>query len=814
MLFEALRWWIVVSLIGLIALPIVLVLFRSLPGQGIAFAKPLGLLLMGYLFWLAVSLDVLPNRPGSAAWVLIALLAIDIVLVRWRGAELRDALMQHWRLIVAVEVVFFVAFFTAGHIKSFIPEIQATEKPMDFMLLNTAARSASYPPDDPWLSGFSVSYYYFGYVIHSVVGRLAAVPMSVAFNLGLVSTAALAAVAAFGLGYEMVSAVRRATFRAAVGVGIGAVLLVTVMGNLQGVLEFAAANGVLPDHIERTVNIANLDRAGESDACLTPVVCVAYPTEESDFWWWWRATRISPEADTITEFPFFSFILGDLHPHVMAIPFVLTAFGLALVYWRREGGLSLRTWRSAPGLLAVSAVLVGGLAFMNTWDLPTFGFLIALLVLARNLITAGAGRRAATDTLGFLVPLFGLGLLLYLPFYLSFSSQAGFVDAVQGSATRPIEAFLFWAPLFVVALPLPFYLVFRTNYAGRSRELVRAAMLPLGLVTGWLLLLLVRHDAGTMLDAIADRGWNWLTAIAFGAGLAIVTLALWRLVFRRDGDETDTEIETADDPNAALLPVLAATATAMLLIYGAEFFFITDVFGTRLNTVFKLYYQAWLLLGVSGAASAWLLLHRTKAEPSTPKLRLPAFAVGGIAALLIAGAMLYPLGATLSRTEGLARGPRTLDGLAYTFEGRLIGDYTLVNWLRNNADPADTLVEGIGGSYTLAGRISSRSGVPAVLGWRGHQRQWGRDEAVLSERNAAVDEAYSTPSLEEAVAILRQYGVTYVVVGDFERQTYPAEGLEKFETGLPAVVRSVGTALYRLPLPEVEAVETSSEVSP
>src|SRR5581483_10345788 len=183
---------------------------------------------------------------------------------------------------------------------------------------------------------------------------ISATQNAVAFNLALASTASLAASVAFGLAYEIVTLLKRIPMRAALACGAGAVLLVVLMGNLEGALEFGAANGRLPDSIVRRVDIANLANAKESDGCLIgkPYNClIPYPTEKTSFWWWWRATRISPKADTITEFPFFSFLLGDLHPHVMAIPFVFTVLGLALAFWRFEGPLTLETWRGRMALL-------------------------------------------------------------------------------------------------------------------------------------------------------------------------------------------------------------------------------------------------------------------------------------------------------------------------------------------------------------------------------------------------------------------------------------------------------------------------------
>jgi uncharacterized membrane protein len=256
--------------------------------------------------------------------------------------------------------------------------------------------------------------------------------------------------------------------------------------------------------------------------------------------------------------------------------------------------------------------------------------------------------------------------------------------------------------------------------------------------------------------------------------------------------------------------VLAAITTALLLVFGAEFFFVTDVFGSRLNTVFKLYYQAWLLLGVSGAAGVWLVLDRLRTEEST-SLQMLRGAWTGVAVLMVLGALLYPIGATLSRTDGLTRGPRTLDGLAYANNGPTATDIQIVHWLRNNASRDERIVEAVGGQYSLAGRISAWSGVPTMLGWPGHERQWGRDFELVGQREVLVDIVYRSASLEEALSILQQYGVTYVVVGSVERQTYPPEGLQKFEGGLQTVISSGNSTLYRLPPAPLDG--TAGEVS-
>ncbi len=800
MFFDTFAWWLVIEGISLLVLPISLLIFDRLPGRGYAFAKPVGLLLGGYLFWMALSLHLLPNRPGSIVWALLPLALVSGLILKQRWREILAQLRERIGFVIAVEVVFLVALFVAAYLRSFIPDIAGTEKPMDFMLFNAADRSRYYPPDDPWLSGFQVSYYYFGYLIQTMLGKLTAVSNSVAFNLALAGTAALAVTAAFGLGYEIVRLTRRVSLRTGIVVGMLAILLVAVIGNLEGVLEFGVANGYLSQGLIDRVDIANLETARESEACFitVPGHCFEYPNEESSFWWWWRATRISPDAGSITEFPFFSFLLGDLHPHVMALPFVLTVFGLGLSFWRSASALNQRFWMRQPGRLVLAGVLIGGLGFLNAWDLPTFGFLVVAMVSASNLARLRSVFHAALASLGFLFPLAAFAAVLYLPFYLSFGSQPLGFDAVRGEATQPLHSALFWLPLAVVNAPLPVVLLARGGVLRRSLEVLAAGLLPYMLLWVWAVFIVIQHGFAALSDAIVDRGWNWLPFVFFAACLSLCLLALSRIIFRSDSGPPETDASSSGEERNSLAPVLVAMATAFLLILGSELLFITDLFSSRLNTVFKLSYQAWLLLGVSGAYSLWWLGREWQIGESA-SARLPRAVWGATAALVIAGAMLYPIGATLSRTEGFSKADRSLDGLRYVKASQR-DDYDAVLWLNQRAGQAERLVEAVDGQYSAAARISAWTGIPTVLGWLGHEQQWGRSRELLGLRQTDVERAYITDSLSEALIILRKYEVTYVFVGSVERNLYPDSGLSKFAGGLPVAFSSGQTVIYRIPL--------------
>jgi uncharacterized membrane protein len=313
-----------------------------------------------------------------------------------------------------------------------------------------------------------------------------------------------------------------------------------------------------------------------------------------------------------------------------------------------------------------------------------------------------------------------------------------------------------------------------------------------GLLSLWALVLVIKHDPSGLGDAISARGWNWLTTLFIATSFGATVLALWRAVEAHAGDE--------DAP--MLVPTLAAMSTALLLMLGVELFFVKDVFGSRINTQFKLYYQAWLLLGVSGAVGMTYLL--TLPRPAlTPVRSFLRESWQGVLVVLVGAALLYPLGGVLSRSEGLSK-PRSLDGLVGA-KVQQPDDVGAAEWLKAHAGGDERLILGTGGDYTASASLAAWSGIPTVLGWGGHEEQWGRSRTQVAARAADVDKVYNSASLADALPILRKYGVTYVYVGALERAKYPPPSLEKFETGFTAAFRSGQSAVYRVPVEDASA---------
>ncbi len=818
---ETLLWWLMVQFIGLAALPLCLAFFRRLPDRGYAFSKPFGLIIGGYLFWILNTVRVLPNTQRGIAWALLLLAAGSALLAWSRREELLAFVWRHWRVIVLTEVLFTVAFVVAAYLRSFVPEISATEKPMDLMFVNAATLSERFPPHDPWLSGFSVSYYYFGYLLVAMVGKLAAVQTAIGYNLGLAMIAALAVTAAFGVVYNLVAARQGdAEEGESEGVGLlgrpvlfglGAALLVGLMGNLEGVLEFLAAHRVGWSGFWDWVNIEGLNASQGSDAW--------YPSEGWQYWWWFRATRMDP-AGAIEEFPFFSFLLGDLHPHVMSIPFVLLAVGAALALFRSEEPLDLVYWLRRPLALAALAILLGGLAFLNTWDMPTLGFVVIAVALARNFLLAGRWRwDVVVDTLGFVVPVLVAAALAYSPFFLGgFDSQARGFAVGEGDGSRLFHTLLFWGPFAVIIIP---YALWRLRREGRwevSRRSVMWSLAPgvaivlvwlawdaLAAIAGWgpfgaitdRAAIIQLNDPGSWGERIAERGANWLTAVIFIGTLAVLLLALWR--------ELRSSAALSERRGAIFALILAATA--VLLVLGAEFFFIMDVFASRMNTVFKLYYQAWLLLGLACGFALYELFSAWR--PRFENVSLLRHAWAALVGLVLAGALLYPLGAILSRTDAFG-GQRSLDGLAFVREGDP-DEYAAIQWLAEHGDSDTVVVEAVGQSYeTRSSRVSGRTGMPTILGWPGHELQWRGTSEPFAGREEDVARIYGSTDPEETMRLLEKYDATFVFVGSWEREQYPDQSLQKFEEMFEVAFQQGDVTIYRVGLSRLRGEELRS----
>jgi YYY domain-containing protein len=565
--------------------------------------------------------------------------------------------------------------------------------------------------------------------------------------------------------------------------GLVGAVATAVMGNLETAVEVVARQGYGSPAFWRSVGEKHVHGPGAG----------WFPDDGA---WWFGAARVIPniEPDGITEFPWFSLILGDLHPHFVALPFDLLAIGLAVVVF----GLLL-AGREPDWLdTTVAALVLGLLIPLNTWDVGTFWIVYtaavaAGLALRRRLQSEEAPPLGAEVRygVGLLGGTFGLAIVLYLPYFLGYQSQPLGIGVV-GERTMLGSLLILFGPFLVLAAAT--------------------------VLRGWL-------------DGLADpevgpplRRWLWVVGLA-GIFLAALTLrdhTLAVLLALLLGT-TPLVVAAWQRPAAPLLTPagLLLLICALGLLLGTELLFIRDSFGTRMNTVFKFHYHVWLLFGLlspllalylvgGGAREASTL---AAPEPSGKEASRPARAgppaLAGIAArgvglagvALAAGlglaGLLYPVGATWTKVAGF-RGPATLDGAAWLEQARP-GDAQAIRWLMENVPGRPVIVEAVGDDYSEYARVSTFAGLPTLMGWAGHEFQWRGPIPELERRKQIVEAVYRSADAARLPALLQDAGARYVYVGRLEMERYGGGVLDRFETLLEPVFQTGDVTIYRVP---------------
>ena len=853
-MLDALLWYAWIQVFALAGWLIASRWLRGLADRGYGLSKALGLLLGGFVYWISVTLGLAENNTGAVLLALAVLFVVGFVLRRLRddgrpttddgsltvvGRRSSVVSALPFSVILTTELLFAIAFAVCALYRAYNPAIVESggEKYMESMMINAILRSSHFPPNDAWLSGLSISYYYFGYVILAMLTRISGVAPSIGFNLGGATVFALTLTGAFSIGFNLWS-LKMGNGAWGVGkheaatspspfpishspsrpilAGLLTALMLGVMGNMGGLMGVLRCGNVLPASTWQWLDIREI--------ATQQTQCDGLRPSGYFYSWWWDWSRVVKDygpdgnvVEIITETPAFSAILGDNHPHVLALPFVLLALGLALNALGEQTDDRRRTTDDGEPLssvirrpsslfltrLVLTAIIAGGLSFMNTWDFPVYG----ALIVGGSLLAAWRRRVPLWPALASGIAMLILAYVLYLPFYATFSSQARGIGINLFNATRLPQFFLMFAPFMVAFAGFLIYMLGQVRLP-RHQIAVRTAGLTVGAVLLCVLVVVVfglispqgrawaaeLNSTGSVMgitreqvnQRLIERLTNPWTAVLLCVGIAACVVLVWAQL-RSERTSFPEPFARSWDLGPAPIVVLTLFAAGAGLTLVPEFIFLQDLFGTRMNTVFKFYYQAWTLWSVAGAFALMTLITTSK---------VPMRILGVVGVVLVAAGLLYPVMAAMSKTDNFTAAP-TLDGSFWLTQSNP-DDAQTIAWLNQNVSGDPVILEQPApGSYTYQGRIAAFTGLPTVLGWGGHENQWRGNYDEPARREPMITTLYSTTDLDEARNLLGQLNVTYVVVGSTERGTYPAEGLIKFDTLCSTAFESGSTTLYK-----------------
>jgi len=674
--------------------------------------------------------------------------------------------------------------------------ITGGEKPMDFAYLNAVIKSAHFPPYDPWYAGGYINYYYFGQVIAATLIKLTGIVPWVTYNLAVPLFYALAAMGAFSSVYHLVLRRGETVSRSAASYGLLGVLFLGVMGNLGEVRLLARALGKL-SVLNFTSTIPGLAMLVNSLAGLGRVVLEAQSLPVRTEWWYWNATRAiasaPDEVGPINEFPFFTFLYGDLHAHLIALPFALLVLALA-IGWMRQwiDNTSGPLYRVTPGGLGRAALMglcTGVLWVTNTWDYPTY-MLIVLAALAIGVYTSASLLDQAPRTQAVLAAfgwralvLVGVSYVGFLPFHLYYVPGYTSIDRWRGSQTQ-LDDYLIIHGLFLFVLVT--YLLVEIVRRERGDGPVHLLRL---ILTRWDRLPRVAHLYALLVKERSSWYRLGLWGVIAVLGLSAVLLALGSAVFALSLPLIALGVLLLlwrSQQSAVRRFLLFIVLLAWGLTLGVEVVVLKGDIG-RMNTVFKFYLQVWVLWALAAATVLALIDLRMQRWQAQRSWWRTAFLV------LLFGCLMYtPLAAQAKVSDRFDRsiGPM-LDGMAYMItatyqEGEstleLEWDRQAMRWMMENIQGSPVVLEANVLLYRWGNRVSIYTGLPTIVGWDWHQRQQRGHIAGegVNARVREVQEIYASGDLDRAKQLLRRFQVKYIYVGELERAVYSADGLAKF----------------------------------
>ena len=688
-------WYLLALVLGAAAMPLTGRLFRRFQDRGWMFSKVTAIAVSGFLTWFLVAVKIIKFTTMTCIVVTLVCAAASLILYcREQKAGFECIPFAHLDLVYAEELLFFAAFLLWTYFAGFHPAAYGTEKFMDYGFMEAMMRSKTLPATDLWYSQGKINYYYGGQYFAVFLTKLSGAKVELTYNLMRTFVAGLAFAMPFSLVHQMVTdrlGKTRSRWKKALPsvTGILAGISVSIAGNMHYVVY-----GQIIPFIQKLKG------------------------EEVSSYWFPDATRyigFNPDVEdkTIHEFPCYSFVLGDLHAHVVDIMFVLLLLGLLYAWMKKVRTTELsgesmsrrKFWKKQllmPQLLATGALL-GMFHWTNYWD-----FVIYFVV------TCGAAL------------------------FMNIIGQKGKIRWALGVTAAQAAEILILATVII----MPFTLQFDTSNMVQGIALAQHHSLPHQLLVLW--------------------GLPGILTILFVVSLLIEKLrgaeqkSLYHLL---------TSIRLPD-----LFAVLMGLC-AIGLVLIPELVYVRDIYengNARANTMFKLTYQAYIMFGMTMIYAIFRLLVIGKNKI----LKVLAF----IGLFFFVWTCGY-FGNSVHSWFGEVWKPSQYKGLNATafLETDFPEDVNGIRWLKENISDAPVVLEANGDSYSEYERVSAMTGLPTIMGWYVHEWLWRGNLSDLNAKIEEIQEIYTSTDETRVKELLEEYNVSYIFVGSCERNKYGAD---------------------------------------
>lgn len=705
-------WWFMVLILGVTSYPLTSLVFKSFFDRGYIFSKIISIAIISFLIFVFGAIKLLNFTSFNIILILLLFVVINYFLLS-KKKELTSSLRNNWKIYLFEELMFLSVFCFWSYIKIFKPEINGLEKFMDFGIINSILRTDYFPAKDIWLTPLAINYYYFGHLTTAVLTKLSGISSSITFNLMQALVFALCFTASFSIGANLYYFFKKKSCECIkiITSGILTALLVTVSGNLHILYSFFK-----PYSNENPIPLWELAFS---------------PSTFPNAYWYPNATRFI--YNTIHEFPMYSWVVSDLHGHVLDIPFVLLTIAFLITIFVSKKISFIK--------IIFLSFLTSILYMTNAWDGVIY---IGLSIILISYLILSANKTKEEYKSKFLKMVFYLLSLLFGFFIFSLPLNLFFKPFTTGVG-------ILCAPEFLIRKGQIGFLLFEGDHCQKS---------PL-----------------------------WQLTILYGFFYLWITLFIAKLV-KNLRSKTSSLLEIDK-----LIFIFIAFSTALILI--PEFIYVKDIYPAhyRANTMFKLTYQAFILLSICSAYIIIKLLSFFK-KPQNKFSKATKLIIFPLFLLLISLMLLYSNLSVNSYYQEL-KTKQDLNGTKY-LQIDYPNDYKAILWLNKNINKQPVILEAQGDSYTDYARVSSNTGLPTVIGWTVHEWLWRGSYDILALRIKDVSLLYESDDLMLTKSLIEKYNIFLVFIGSLEREKYKNLNEDKFNNLGKIIYQNSSTKIYRL----------------
>jgi YYY domain-containing protein len=763
-------WWLTMLVLGIGFMPFTHKLFSNFHDNGYLFSKTIGIAISGYLMWFLSSIKILKFTSFSCILVVTICIAINLLVFIKSKSNYKKSIFSKDKInsIVTEELLFLIIFLVWTYIRGFKPEAYGTEKFMDYGFMTTMMRADYMPPQDLWFAGSSINYYYVGQYLATFMTKLSLVPVNVGYNLMLMMLAAFG----FMLPYSLVINITRNLL---IDHKQKKTKISVIAGLLSGAGVTLASNMHFPLFYWIVPILRNI--LGVKD--------------DGTHFWFPNSTRYigyNPETTdkTIHEFPSYSFVLGDLHAHVINIIFVITILGVlfAWLLHRRARmelkestiNLSLKTFLKEcfnPYIIVIS-FFIGLFHTTNFWDFPIYFVVSGAVILLSNAVV----YRFRIITLGITaiqgIVVIAIGELIALPFTLNFD-QISTEICLTVARTPLYQLIILWG-------------------------------LPIVLIVGLLIELISKYNqtvtnSNTQMNCHEKVVQNYETnknSVLDDNELEINELGIKELGVKENikTKKKNKLYDFIDKLNVSDLFILILGFCALGLVLIPEIIYVKDIYSgdfKRANTMFKLTYQAFIMFGI---CSGYIFTKFIKFRHFRWQLKFT------IVTLIMFLSSLWYTKVSVSAWYGNILQTENYKGLdaAAFLETTLPDDYLATKWINDNIKDISVVLEANGDSYSDYERVSVVTGMPTVLGWYVHEWLWRGDTIVVDGRAEDIKTIYTSDNIEEVKSLINKYNIDYIYVGKLER--------DKYSIINNSLLKELGEVVFNNPINETKDYET------